>query len=88
MPYISGNKRQRLQPFLDSFKDLGILEAGEINYLFTSMLIIQTENASRISYDLLNSFLGVLESIKLEFYRRMVSEYEDSKIQQNGDIYI
>jgi hypothetical protein len=28
----------------------------------------------------------VLESVKLEFYRRAVAAYEDNKIVENGDI--
>lgn len=33
-----------------------------------------------------NEVIGMLESCKLEFYRRHVSPYEDKKIQQNGDV--
>ena len=38
-------------------------------------------------YTHLNSVMGVLESAKLEFYRRVVAPYEDKKIEENGDIY-
>jgi len=33
-----------------------------------------------------NRAMGVLESCKLEFYRRFVGRYEDKKIKENGDI--
>jgi hypothetical protein len=33
-----------------------------------------------------NRAIGVLECIKLEFYRRMVGPYEDIKIKEAGDV--
>jgi hypothetical protein len=33
-----------------------------------------------------NRAVGVLECIKLEFYRRMVGPYEDTKIRESGDV--
>lgn len=87
MPYITEEKRKKIEPVLKSFEELGALEAGELNYIFSSFLIIQTRKTTKISYDLLNSFLGVLESVKLEFYRRLVVNYEQEKCNLNGDIY-
>ena len=39
-----------------------------------------------VKYEEYNSVVGVLESVKLEFYRRAVAAYEDNKIVENGDI--
>jgi predicted DNA-binding protein with PD1-like motif len=39
------------------------------------------------SYHNYNKAIGVLESVKLEFYRREVASYENKKIKENDDIY-
>ena len=39
------------------------------------------------SYADYNALIGVLESCKLEFYRRAVAAYEDEKSTVNGDVY-
>jgi hypothetical protein len=39
------------------------------------------------SYQSINDVLGALEGAKLEFYRRIAAPYEDTKIQENGDVY-
>jgi len=38
-------------------------------------------------YKRYNKAMGVLECIKQEFYRRVISKYEDQKIEENGDVY-
>jgi hypothetical protein len=60
--------------------------AGELNYCIT-VLCDEFIAQHRVNYDLLNSVVGVLESAKLEFYRRLVSFYEDAKCDANGDVY-
>jgi hypothetical protein len=40
-----------------------------------------------LNYANINAVVGVLECMKLEFYRRAAAPYEDKKIQQNGDVY-
>jgi hypothetical protein len=80
MPYVKGNDRARLDAG-------GAPEtAGELNYVITK-LIRRYLRRKTMSYNSLNEVLGVLESAKLEFYRRIVAEYEDIKINQNGDVY-
>ncbi len=39
------------------------------------------------NYDNYNTVIGVLESMKLEMYRRTVAPYEDLKVQENGDVF-
>jgi hypothetical protein len=31
--------------------------------------------------------VGALEACKLEFYRRVVTPYEENKMKENGDVY-
>jgi hypothetical protein len=39
-----------------------------------------------LRYFHLNKAIGVLECIKLEFYRRVAAPYEDLKIKEAGDV--
>ena len=55
-------------------------------FLITHMLTEYAKDKT-INYTLLNEIMGVLESAKQEFYRRMVVPYEDEKKEQNGDVY-
>jgi len=56
---------------------------GHINYVVTVLLkrLYQPPNYRRY-----NKAIGVLECIKMEFYRRMVGPYEEEKIRENGDV--
>jgi len=38
-------------------------------------------------YSTFNDIIGALDSAKMEFYRRIVANYEDKAIIRNGDIY-
>ena len=60
--------------------------AGELNYAI-SMMIKEYVGTFGLSYSTLNEVVGVLECAKLEVYRRMVAPYEDTKIEENGDVY-
>ena len=84
MPYIEQECREEL---LATMNLTGLLEfrptAGELNFIITTLLLA-TEPKCYRDY---NELIGVLESCKLEFYRRAVASYEDKKIQENGDIY-
>jgi hypothetical protein len=81
MPYI--NPEDRLHILAD---EKSISTPGELNY-FISTLINWYINEKGKNYATLNEVIGVLECAKLELYRRIAAPYEDSKIQQNGDVY-
>ena len=59
--------------------------AGELNYAITRM--VDTYLNGALSYDRINSVIGVLECAKLELYRRVAAPYENGKIHENGDVY-
>ena len=81
MPYIY--PEDRLHILAD---EKSISTPGELNY-FISTLINWYINEKGKNYATLNEVIGVLECAKLELYRRIAAPYEDSKIQQNGDVY-
>ena len=55
---------------------------GELNYVITKIL----KESYPLRYFHINKAIGVLECIKLEYYRRVAAPYEDSKIRESGDV--
>lgn len=88
MPYIPQHEQQELDEIAGAL--ITILRngnfRGRLNYFISSVAQGLIE-ANGISYSFLNDFIGVLECIKLELYRRVVSPYEDKKILENGDVF-
>ncbi len=82
MPYIDSSQRNLLE-LTGAFAG----SAGQLNYQITLLIRKYVELNSPMDYQILNDVLGALEGAKLEFVRRVVNPYEDSKIAQNGDVY-
>lgn len=55
---------------------------GQLNYIITRIL----KESYPLRYFNINRAVGVLECCKLEYYRRVAAPYEDTKIEQNGDV--
>ena len=81
MPYIPQEERDRLGQSYPCFN-----KPGQLNYMITD-LIKQYIYSRTENYTTYNDILGVLEAVKLELYRRKIAPYEDTKIQENGDVY-
>jgi len=60
--------------------------AGELNFMITELMIAYIRN-NGVSYQVFNDIIGACEGAKLEFYRRVVVKYEQTKIETNGDVY-
>lgn len=89
MPYINKTSRGALQSTLEIenfVEKLGTAElnVGDLNYIITR--IINRYFEIHTNYQGINDIVGMLESAKLEFYRRKAAGYEDEKIRQNGDV--
>lgn len=95
MPYILQKDRDNYDAYIgelvealghadDESADMGV--DGHLNYIITRLLIRWLEMTDE-SYADMNALIGVLESAKQEFYRRVVAPYEDRKAQINGDVY-
>lgn len=96
MPYIKEEERLELDQCVDAMiscikntktnlnnpNDLST-QLGRINYSFSRVL---AGLMGSISYPKIAMVTGVLENIKQEFYRRIASNFENTKIAQNGDI--
>ncbi len=91
MPYIKQEDRDRLDAEVKlsvSVHELGwtLANAGEINYVITKMLVAYL-NKVGYNYANMNEVIGALECCKLEFYERVVKNYERLKASENGDVY-
>ncbi len=87
MPYIAKDDRPRYDKTLDelikTLKERPVENVdGDINYCVTRIL----KEVYPLRYFHLNRAMGVLSCIQQEFYRRVAAPYEDTKIQQNGDV--
>jgi len=87
MPYIDKKARVKFDHILSILLNVKIDSVGELNYLLTSIIKIFVAKQEKVSYALYNSIIGVLESAKLEYYRRVVALYEEIKKEDNGDVY-
>jgi hypothetical protein len=79
MPYIDKSRRARFNSRADVPRT-----PGELNYVITKTIM---EYYNGGGYQQINDILGALEGAKLEFYRRVAAPYEDTKIEENGDVY-
>jgi hypothetical protein len=87
MPYIKLENRKKyekvLRELVDILKPLPPEEVdGELNYVVTKIL----KEVYPLRYFHINKAVGVLECIKLEFYRRVAAPYEDLKMKESGDV--
>lgn len=82
MPYVTDDDKNRL---VMNLRDIP-KTPGELNYLLTMLSKLYFERNGE-NYQAINDVVGALEGCKLEFYRRLVSPYEDKKIESNGDCY-
>lgn len=84
MPYIKPELRAQFAP---AFLNQPVPQtAGELNYLITK-IVTRYYSDHGGGYARGNDIIGALEGVKLEFYRRLLSAYEDQKIKENGDVY-
>ena len=88
MPYIKQDRRVELNIGGQlEIIGLGCQNEGELNFVLTSICRGYLEKIGMKSYARYNQVIGVIECCKLELYRRQIAEYENLKIQSNGDVY-
>ncbi len=87
MPYIDQESRQVLAPGIQACTEtVDTWTTGMLNYVITR-ICMQWLNFHGKGYKQLIEMIGTLECVKLEFYSRVVSPYEDEKMKDNGDVY-
>jgi hypothetical protein len=86
MPYIPAERRDRLNLPIDEL-NLKIITAGELAYAITRLCLGHLPHDRGPTFFDLAGVIGVLETVKLEFYRRDVALYEDNKRHENGDVF-
>ncbi|MGD8868388.1 MAG: hypothetical protein PVI01_12175 [Gemmatimonadales bacterium] len=88
MPYISQERRPLYDDVITALADAidSGTPGGDINYIITRLLIDWIRKRG-VSYAVLADAIGVMETAKLELYRRVAGPYEDRKIEENGDVY-
>jgi len=97
MPYIKQEERELLDELINALSEriqsmsANLAEPtnmksrpGVMNYALSTL--IKKVYGEEMKYSDYNEVVGMVECAKLEFYRRPVSEYEDKKIEENGDI--
>ncbi len=80
MPYILQERRTALET------GAPISSSGELNYLITTFLIRYWQNSPQ-NYAAINDVSGACTEALAEFRRRIVVDYENEKVKQNGDVY-
>jgi len=89
MPYIPKEERGKYNGYIRDITN--ILNryskhsklSGQLHYIITKLIL----DTNPMRYDDFNTIIGVLESVKLELYRRKIIPYEDIKCEENGDVY-
>jgi hypothetical protein len=86
IPYIKKEKREKFDGLIKQLAGV-ITSIGEVNYVITKFLhTVIEDDKSGLCYAILNSLIGVVECVKLELYRMVVTKYEDKKRMQTGPI--
>jgi len=86
MPYINKEDRNNFMFVESAIEDNPPRTAGEMQYLI-AIMIHHYVKYKGLRYQTCNDIMGALTGANMEFYRRFVAEYEDSKIRDNGDVY-
>ena len=84
MPYIDKGQREEIDKLVFPLASL-TPTTGKMNYAITK-LVHEVIMRNHMSYDLLNSMVGVLECAKQGLLRQVVAPYEDQKKADNGPV--
>ena len=86
MPYITQDRREKLTPYVTTLmSQIVVTKAeGELAFVFTLLL---DERFGEGDFSNRIKALAVLESVKQEWYRRILVPYEENKKATNGDVF-
>lgn len=84
MPYLRVNDRARLNGAIN-WNAMVPANAGELNFV-VSLLAAEYVERKGLSYKVLAEVQAALHGALVEFERRVVGPYEDTRIEVNGDL--
>lgn len=84
MPYIAQERRPAIDNAVSQLPE--DMTVGDLNYTITRILDREIK-LKGLSYTVCNNLLGMIYCVGQEFYRRVVTPYEEKKIAENGDAY-
>jgi len=82
MPYIKQKDRPKMNMVVDVMRFQGVKADGKLNYVLYKLCKDDVEP----SYNNYKNFIGELRQCATEIERRLLAEYEDLKIKENGDV--
>lgn len=82
MPYIKKEKRPVMDKVVQAMIDAGVKADGDLNYILFKFCKFHVEPG----YGNYKNFCGELDQCKTEIERRLLAEYENLKIFENGDV--
>jgi len=82
MPYIKQSRRDEINEIVDLMVKKNIKADGDLNYILYSLC----QKNVKPSYNNYKNFCGELTQCATEIERRLIGPYEDSKIEENGDV--
>jgi hypothetical protein len=83
MPYILSEKRPALDKIVDEMREEADVKAdGDLNYILFAFCKRYVEP----SYNNYKNYCGELRQCATEIERRLLADYEDLKMEENGDV--
>ena len=82
MPYIKKEDRPAMDRVVYAMSLNGVKADGDLNYILYKFCRTKIEP----SYNNYKNFIGELTECCEEIRRRILSKYEDQKIEENGDV--
>lgn len=86
MPYINPKDQAELRERITGIVTHQTTN-GELNFILTT-IVGEYVIKKGLRYNQINDVVGALQGCLLEFYRRVAVPYEDSKIEENGDVSV
>lgn len=84
MPYITESEKKEIDEFI-TYDRLLLTNSGILCYVIYKIIITYLKLNGK-SFRTFSEINGAIECAKLEFYRRYIAKYENSKIESNGDV--
>lgn len=82
MPYIKKEDRPVMDLVVKAMMDADVRANGDLNYILYAFC----KRSIMPSYNAYKNFCGELRQCATEIERRLLAEYEDEKIFENGDV--